>query len=165
MTDLKTASASEPGAIDSPGSLERYLHQHIPLSREMAVSVLSIKENAVTLGAPLAPNINHRKTVFGGSASALAMLAAWSLLHVRLGGQKHSSRLVIQRNTMQFIQPITGAFTAKAGLAQPEKWPQFIRTLQRRGKGRVTAKVELEQDGQLVGEFRGEFVALKKACD
>jgi thioesterase domain-containing protein len=165
MTDPKTARAGEPGAIDSPRSLERYLHRHIPLSRDMAVSVVSIEDDTVTLGAPLPPNINHRKTVFGGSASALAMLAAWSLLHVRLGGVDNPSRLVIQRNTMEFTQPITAAFTARSVLAQAGQWPQFIRTLERRGKGRVTAVVELEQDGQLVGTFRGEFVALKKGCD
>ena len=74
-----------------PDQLERYLHEHIPLSKAMGVSVLSVGEEAVTLRAPLAPNINHRETVFGGSASALAILAAWSLLHTRL--DRKSTRL------------------------------------------------------------------------
>ena len=57
-------------------SLENYLHEHIPLSKAMGVTVRSVSGEAVTLAAPLAPNINHRETVFGGSASALAILAA-----------------------------------------------------------------------------------------
>ncbi len=60
--------------------LERYLQDRIPLSRAMAVEVRTASPAGVTLFAPLAPNINHRDTVFGGSASALAILAAWSAL-------------------------------------------------------------------------------------
>jgi thioesterase domain-containing protein len=55
--------------------LERYLHQHIPLSEAMQVSVVEVHPEHVVLSAPLAPNINHRETVFGGSASAVAILA------------------------------------------------------------------------------------------
>ena len=50
----------------------------------MGVEVIEAAWNGVTLRAPLAPNINHRETVFGGSASAVAILAAWAILYVRL---------------------------------------------------------------------------------
>ena len=56
--------------------LEEYLRERIPLSRAMAVEVRAADATGVELYAPLAPNINHRDTVFGGSASAVAILAA-----------------------------------------------------------------------------------------
>jgi thioesterase domain-containing protein len=62
----------------SPAELQDHLHAHILLTRAMQVSVVSFAPRAVVLAAPLEPNINHRDTVFGGSASALAMLPAWS---------------------------------------------------------------------------------------
>jgi thioesterase domain-containing protein len=80
--------------------LEQYLHKHIPLSKAMGVVVVSANAETAVLQASLAPNINHRETVFGGSASALAILAVWSLLHTRLRGSGIEARLVIQRNTM-----------------------------------------------------------------
>jgi thioesterase domain-containing protein len=52
--------------------LEHYLHEHIPLSQDMGVEVVMADWNGVTLRAPLTPTINHRETVFGGSASAAA---------------------------------------------------------------------------------------------
>ena len=64
--------------------LQNYLHAHIPLSKAMQVEAIFASAEAIVLGAPLEPNINHRETVFGGSASALAILSAWSLLHTRL---------------------------------------------------------------------------------
>ena len=82
----------------TPRELEAYLHGHIPLSAAMQVSVLAVASTGVTLRAPLAPNINHRDTVFGGSASAVAILAAWSLLHTRMRADGVSARLVIQAN-------------------------------------------------------------------
>jgi len=45
----------------TPLELERYLHEHIPLSRAMQVSVVSVQPESVVLSAPLAPNINHRE--------------------------------------------------------------------------------------------------------
>jgi thioesterase domain-containing protein len=140
--------------------LAQYIHTHIPLSQAMGVSVLAIEPNSVTLQAPLEPNINHRQSVFGGSASALAILAGWALLHARLQADGVSSRLVIQRNTMEYTQPILGPFTARSTLEFPERWAQFRATLARRGKARVTVLAVLEHANQVVGRFTGQFVAL-----
>ena len=144
----------------SPSELEVYLHKHIPLSRAMQASVISIQEKEVLLGAPLAPNINHRETVFGGSASALALLAAWSLLHVRLRSTGISSRLVIQRNAIDYDLPIEGAFTARSFLGKPAEWEQFVKTLTRKGRARIAVSAALEYSGHIAGRFEGEFVAL-----
>src|ERR1700754_5153414 len=100
-------------------ALQRYLHGYIPLSAAMQVSVLAVDAAGVTLHAPLAPNINHRETVFGGSASAVAILAAWSLLHTRMLADGVSARLVIQSNAMDYLLPIAGDFTARSALAEP----------------------------------------------
>jgi thioesterase domain-containing protein len=142
--------------------VEEYLHVHIPLSKDMEVTVISVDVDAVTLHAPLEPNINHRETVFGGSASALAILAAWSLLYVRLRAERIEARLVIQRNTMEYNKPILGGFTAKSSLEQPEAWPRFTRMLARKGVARIAVMSVLEHAGQVVGWLSGEFVALSE---
>jgi len=144
----------------NPTELEQYLHEHIPLSKSMQVSVVLLQEEIVILGAPLAPNINHRETVFGGSASAVAILAAWSLIHTRLRAAGIASRLVIRRNTMNYKLPINGFFTARASISPPEDWQKFIRMLSRRGRARISVSSVLEYAGQAVGDLEGEFVAL-----
>lgn len=124
------------------------------------MAVLEVHPETVVLSAPLAPNINHRETVFGGSASAIAILAAWSLLHTRLSASGVSSRLVIQRNRMDYEAPILGAFTARSFIAQPQAWQSFVRMLARKGVARIAVSATLEYGGNLVGRFEGEFVAL-----
>jgi thioesterase domain-containing protein len=140
--------------------LERYLHDHIPLSRAMQVSVLDVQPDYVILSAPLAPNINHRDSVFGGSAAAVAVLAAWSLVHTRLLAAALPSRLVIQRNTMQFAMPITGTFTARSFLTDEQLWERFTRLLKRKGKARISVSCTLDFAGREAGYFEGEFVAV-----
>lgn len=142
--------------------LETYLHDHIPLSRAMAVRVVSISDNKVILGAPLGPNINHRDTVFGGSASAVAILSAWSLLHLRLTAAGQPSRLVIQRNSMDYLAPIAGDFTATATNPPDAVWDSFMRMLTRRGVARITVGAELEYESKITGRLSGEFVAFGK---
>jgi thioesterase domain-containing protein len=144
----------------SPAELERYLRRHIPLSKAMQVSVVEASDDAVAIAAPLAPNINHRDTVFGGSASAVAILAAWALLYLRLQRAGITTRLVIQRNEMNYDLPVTGAFVARSSLRAPGEWPRFITLLARRGRARISVCATLEQDGRAVARFTGDFVAL-----
>ena len=142
------------------GELQAYLHAHIPLSAAMQVSVRAVQAEGVTLAAPLAPNINHRETVFGGSASAVAILSAWSLLHTRMLAEGVHARLVIQSNAMDYDKPIFGDFTARSSLAEPDQWPRFMRMLARMRRARMRVSSVLESDGQVVGWLVGEFVAL-----
>lgn len=144
----------------SPAELTDYLHRHIPLSGAMQVEAVAVGVESVTLRAPLAPNINHQATLFGGSASTLCILAAWSLLHVRLTAAGLASQLVIQRNTMDYLLPVDGDALACAVLAEPAQWDSFLRLLARRGRARITVQAELQYAAQVAGRLRGDFVAL-----
>ncbi|HSI84700.1 MAG: YiiD C-terminal domain-containing protein [Candidatus Methylacidiphilales bacterium] len=149
--------------------LQQYLYDHIPLSKAMEVEVLSITSHSVKLSAPLEPNINHRETVFGGSASAVAILSAWCLLHtsLRRAGHGPETRLVIQRNTMEYTLPIVGRFTSTAQFAADEaaselstELARFLNTLKRHKKARISVSAKLEFGGQICGSLTGDFVAL-----
>ncbi len=129
----------------------------------MQVSVLRCDSDEVTLQAPLAPNINHQETVFGGSASAVAILAGWSLLHVRLAPSNLRHQLVIQRNTMHYDSPIRGPFTASAGVPDPGDWDAFLRTLERRHRARLAITCTLDSDGIRVGRLLADYVA-RRIC-
>jgi thioesterase domain-containing protein len=140
--------------------LERYLYKHIPLSAAMQVSVQKMTAKSLTLHAPLVPNINHQQTVFGGSASTLAILSAWSLLHTRLAEEGIASQLVIQRNEMAYLKPMTEDFTATAMLVDEQDWARFLKMLRRKGKARIRVAAVLYSGQLLAGKFSGEYVAL-----
>lgn len=129
----------------------------------MQISVVDVTETRLVLSAPLPPNINHRRTAFGGSVSAMAILSAWSLLHTRLRDAGIEARLVIQRNTVHYDLPITGTFTATASVPGDGVWETFLRTFSRRGKARIAVSSVLEYEGSVAARFEGWFVALSPA--
>ncbi len=145
---------------EATDALRRYLHQHIPLSAGMGVEVLEASPDRVRLAAPLAPNINHRGTVFGGSAAALATLAAWALLHLRLAAEGYGGRLVIRRSAMDFELPIAGAFEAVADPPDDERWRRFSAAVARGRPARIEMQATLRFEGARAGAFTGEFVGM-----
>ncbi len=145
----------------TPAELEHYLHTHIPLSKSMGVSAVAVLPGSVILRAPLAPNINQHQTVFGGSASAVAILAAWSLMHTRLHTEGIANRLVIRRNVMEYEYPTAEDFIATSSLEAPDQWPRFVQSLIHTGKARMAVLTVLECAGHVTGRLRAEIVALE----
>src|SRR5512135_3823536 len=140
--------------------LEAYLYDRIPLSRAMAIEVRAASTERAQLYAPLAPNINHRETVFGGSASAVAILAAWSVVRTRMVEEGLVGRIVIRRNSVSYERAITDGFTATAEAPSEREWAK-LRTAVARGRpGRVHVTARLECNGVDVGRLEGEFVVL-----
>ena len=148
-------------AVLTPGEIEVYLHRHIPISAAMGVHVCACDAAGATLSAPLAPNLNHRATVFGGSASAVAILAAWTWLHFVLRTAGQPSRLVIQKNGMDYLAPIAGDFEARCAAPAAEVLEKFLRTLSRHAKARLTLGATLSCDSARVATFTGDYVAVK----
>ena len=147
-------------------ALQRYLHEEIPISQAMGVSVLHAGPDGVRLGMPLAPNLNHRGTVFGGSASALGMLASWTLVHERLReGEGLTPHLVVQKSTIEYLEPVAGDVLAWASPPSPEAWERFVRTLRRRGRARIEVGAELVWEERPVARLSGAFVAADRLDD
>jgi thioesterase domain-containing protein len=140
--------------------MESYLHSNIPLSAAMGVRVKVATPGHVLLAAPLAPNINHHQTVFGGSGAVLATLSAWTLLHLRLQAERLDAELVIQRSSMEYKRPIAGDFEAVCRFADDSAWQRFRSALERRGRARMTLHAQLLHAAQEMGSFTGDFVAL-----
>ena len=127
----------------------------------MGVLVMHADADRVLLCAPLAPNLNHRQTFFGGSAAALATLAAWTLAHHRfLEREGLDVHLVIQRGSMEYLQPAAAGVEAECLAPAEPSWERLLRAVRRRGKGRIELMVELRAEGAVIGSFRGSFVAL-----
>jgi len=158
---MNASMSTHSSSVSSELEVQQYLHRHIPLTVAMGVRVKVATPGRVELAAPLAPNINHHDTVFGGSASALATLSAWTLVHVGLRHAKVVATTVIQRNVMSYEEPIHGDFSAVCTLTDDTAWQRFLRVLERRGRGRITMNAHLLFEERPVASFEGDFVALK----
>ncbi len=143
-----------------PAELQDYLRTRIPLANAMGVEVRSLDDAGIELFAPLAPNTNHRDTVFGGSASAVAILAAWSALHVRMRAAGLDGRIVIHSNTMHYERPIVAGFTARASSPSPADWDKLAATLTRGRMARARVAATLHCEGEQVGRLEAQFAVV-----
>lgn len=139
--------------------LEHYLFEHIPISQALGVKVVIASPTRVVLGAPIAANINHKKTVFGGSLHALATLTCWSLAFINLNDL--GVEIVIHSSDIQYLRPVTQDFLVECVFDTPEAWVKFKKMLERKGMARIELKANIYQDNELAVAYRGEFVAIR----
>jgi thioesterase domain-containing protein len=131
----------------------------------MATEVRTATPERVVLAAPLARNLNHRATAFGGSVAAQAILAGWALVHVRLEDEGIRARTVVQKSTVSYLEPIREDFEARAGAPDPRSWRRFRRSLDRWRRGRIRIDVEVWSGALLVARLAADYVALLGADD
>ena len=140
--------------------LQNYLHRNIPLSVAMGVSVVSVSVEEVVLSAPLAPNINHKSTVFGGSLAAVATLSCWSLLYANLQQVSARYQIVVTHSEIQYFQPVHHDFEARCSFSDKIRWKGFLKRLHRMGKARIQLKATIGGENDPAVGFQGTFAAL-----
>ncbi len=155
--------APPPAARMTLDETTRYLHEHIPLTRHLGAVVEAYDGASIRLAAPLAPNLNHRATAFGGSLSALAILSGWTLLHLNLRARGIDARLVIQRSAFDFDEAVEGDFSATSTLPAAADWERFLATLGRRGRARIHVRgtVRTAAAAAAGGTHEGAYVAIR----
>lgn len=137
-----------------------YIHEHIPLTSHLGAIVESYDGNTISIAAPLTPNLNHRNTAFGGSISALGILSGWALLFLKLKETGIKNRLVIQKSSFDFQDPVDNYFKAVCTLPDPKVWEKFTKTLLRHGRARISVQSIIESSSGIGGIHEGAYVAI-----
>lgn len=137
----------------------RFLHEQIPLTQAMGVNVESYAAGKLTLTAPLEPNHNHLGTAFGGSLSAIATLAGYSLLWLLLDDR--AAHIVIRESSIRYHHPVRSAILATCETPPAEAVASFKTAFEKAGKARLTLHTVIVEDGRTCVEFSGVFVALR----
>lgn len=149
----------------SPEELTSYLHRVIPLSAAMEVEAIETGAAATTVHAPHGPNINHQGTVFGGSLSALALLAGFAAVLNRLRNEGYPHRVVVQRNHYSYDLPAQTGVRATAAI-DAARWNRLREALERRNMGRLTVDVTVtDEHGTRVGRLAGVFAAMPEPLE
>ena len=143
----------------SPAALTDFLHRNIPLTAAMGLRAVHCGLGEVEIAAPLTENLNHRGTAFGGSLATLGIVSAWALLHMELHREKLKPRLVIQKSECDFAAPVDTDFFSASKVPEKEL-RQFIDTLRRRGRARITIDTRIHCGDVAAVQHRGTYVAL-----
>ncbi len=137
-------------------SLEKLLHEQIPLAKAMGVKVIKLDDTSVELTSPLQPNHNHIGTAFGGSLSTLMILAGYCRLFVMMNGIGH---VLLKNTSMRFIKPVNEELRAVAAKPEETLSENFLKIYAKKKRARfvLTSEIILA-DGTVACQMTGEFV-------
>jgi thioesterase domain-containing protein len=138
-------------------ALEHLLHDEIPISLAMGIRVANYDGASLKLAAPLAPNINHKSTAFGGSLYSLAVLCGWGMLHLKLAEAGLHKHIVIQESNIRYLQPVDQDMHAECCM-DGAAFKHFLRTLGKHGRARLSLDVVIKHNGHPAVEFAGRYV-------
>ncbi len=128
----------------------------------MQLSLHDISPHSITASAPIAPNINDKSTVFGGSSAALMTICGWSLIKYQLQCNQIDNDVVIHQSKLNWNQAQTDDLIITARIASEINWTDLISTLKNKSiKIKVDCEV-LNQKNQLCSQMQGSYVILKK---
>jgi thioesterase domain-containing protein len=144
-------------------ALQQTLEHEIPLTQHLELRVLAYDEQGLTLGAPLAPNINHKRTAFAGSLNSVVTLAGWGLLWLILYEQEIPARVVIQDSSCSYLRPVSDDFTAFCAKPAPAEIAKMAEALSKRGRARIELQVEVRNPSGVAVLFTGRYVMMKSA--
>lgn len=152
-------------AIEDPAAAMSHIQgvwrERIPLAAQMQPRIVRLDASGIEVHAPLAPNRNHMGTGFGGSLNAIALLTGWGLV-MALVGEEGATDIVVQESRMRYLRPVTRDFYARCALPDGACVPRLLKSLEQRGRGRLTLAVQVSQAGESDGplaRFDGTFVA------
>jgi thioesterase domain-containing protein len=124
--------------------------------------VLESGGGRVRLRAPLEPNTNHKRTVFGGSLFSLGVLCGWSWVYNHLAEEKLKGEIVIASSDAQFKKPASGAFEALCEGPEPESLERFLQVYRKKGIARLDLIVLLSCQNEEVVQLSATYVVLQR---
>jgi thioesterase domain-containing protein len=154
-------AVEENSMTTSIEEIQQYIHDHIPITADLKTFIKYQDDNSISIGAPLAENINHRNSAFGGSMSAIGILSGWALIFIEMKKRGLINRLVIQRANFEFLHPVTDDFEAVSIFPSDKELERFIKMFIRKGKARLSIKTNILCNSKLCGINDAVYVAVK----
>ncbi|MEK1904456.1 MAG: YiiD C-terminal domain-containing protein [Pseudomonas sp.] len=144
---------------DQRAYLEQLLHQDIPLTQALGLGVLGWQADELRLSLPLAANLNHKSSMFGGSLYCGAVLAGWGWLHLALReAEVTDGHIVIQQGQIDYPQPVLVDAVAVCAAPVAAEWDRFLALYRRRGLARIKLHSRILAAGVEAVHFSGQYV-------
>ena len=136
-------------------TLQSTWHKTIPVSEFMAITPLTFDGTALTVCAPLAPNINLHQTMFAGSIYTLMTLTGWGMVWLQQQLAHVEGDIVLADAHIRYLSPVTSQPVATV------RWGNADLTRLSVGrKAKAQLRVQLFCDDQLCAEFTGIYASV-----
>lgn len=141
--------------MTSAAQLEQRIRNGIPLAAHMDFRVRELSPDAITVIGGAAENVNVHGTAFAGSLYAVCTLALWGLVNSRLPA---AASLVLVDGSIRYRAPVVGDIVARCSIPG-DRMDAFLHRLERQGKARLEAVVEVPGKKGVAAQYSGQVHA------
>ena len=145
-------------------ALRDILRTEMPVTQHLGIETTGYRAGVIVLRAPLAANVNHKGTAFGGSLNAIATLACWSSLWLVLRESGTPGEIVIQDSTIRYLRPVAQDFSSRSGPIEAAALERLIAAVRKRGRGRIALTSEVFDPDGVAVNFSGRYVVETSAA-
>lgn len=161
---MVSTALSSTDPHEAARALIDFIHDGIPLTRDIALQLHDYDGEHLTLAAPLAPNVNDKGCAFGGSLVSVMTLTGWGLVELALRERGEDCDVFVGESTVRYLSPVWDDFLSAAQLAAEADWTTFFGTLAARGKARIEVTCAIPGDGDKpAATLSARFVAKRRA--
>lgn len=143
--------------------LNQFLHQSIPITKDMGLIIDKISESKLKLKAPLENNINDKGSVFGGSSSALMIIAAWSLIKIKCDEHDINADIVIHKNETVWHKALYSDLIIEAEFKQEYDFEEVKKSIDNNRHQRIDCRIVLkDSDENKFSTMQAKYVIIPK---
>jgi len=125
-------------------AFEAECRRDIPLLTAMHLSFVRFDDLALTMEAPLAPNINNKGTAFGGSIASICLFGGWAVATLAfLDNGIGNTEIVVYKNEMTFERPARGHLTVNAFI-KPDEFEACLARLKANDPERIRLDIHVD---------------------
>jgi len=149
---------------NNPAAFSHYFTQfmqtHLPMAQQLGLRVDAFDGHELHLAMPLAPNINDKATMFGGSLYCVSVMACWGMIYLqaKMAGIE-TPNIVVADAAIKYKLPVPGDCISICR-ASTETIRKFESDLAAGHKGRMRLHSTITTDAGIAVEFEGRYVLL-----
>ena len=144
--------------------LQTFLHKEIPLTKDMGLEIKQFNGENILLKAPLINNINDKGSVFGGSSSALMIIAAWSLIKLNCEESQIEADIVVHKNETIWQKAMFQDLLLQASFKLHYEFKKIKSILAGGRHQRIECLIELQdEDANIYSTMTAKYVIIPKA--
>lgn len=143
--------------------LEYKIHNEIPMTKLMNLSINTMDDDFFTTKAPLDININDKGSAFGGSLSSIAIISSWCLVKIISDdlGFDDCDILVI-KNESTFKKQVTKDIYCKCVVPTVDEINTLKEKLQNKNSASIKINASIVQEDDICMYYEGVYVIKKK---
>lgn len=140
-----------------------FLYQSIPLTKNMGLEFIEYNGNALQIKAPLSNNINDKGSVFGGSSSALMIIAGWSLININCDENEIDSDIVIHKNETIWQKALYSDLYIQVEFKREYNFESIKTIIDKKRHQKIDCQIYLkDKDGDVFSTMTAKYVIIPK---